>query len=585
MDRRLLIIAVILFALAIRLQNFGYVFDSEVYYTGYDPYYHMRLVEVMVKEGFRPSFDYYINYPHGLNVSWLPLFDYIIALPGFFLGFQVSEVFGAVLPVILGLLSVAIVYLISLQVVKNQTFALISAFIYAATPVAVWKSVQGQADHHAMVIFLFLLSNYLLLKKGSWKLLAGIPMLLMSLTWLGSPIYGALLSLAALLHFETKELRIAAASFIIPAASFILSPPVGLSFLGIAAFTFLGSLFKVYGERVTAYYVALSLVAILLAYFLPLQQLDFVRGGINYLLGANIYLPTISEARSLQILEIVSSSGYIYFIFALIAALFLRNRFIISLFVFSFILALMQIRFSEVLAIPTALLSAYLVCIILERVEYPVFKKDGEKKARKRKPRKAKEKKEVGVSWKDHIAVAIFLAVLTVPCLVVSVMPFDLNDDWKEALLWMRDSLEKQNYLNPYEKPDYAILSWWDYGNWVLYISKKAVVCNNFQAGAVDAAKFFTAQSEDDALRIAKKRGVRYVVTVDEMTMIDTNNTKFPAIMRIAGYNVDFMTDEEVNEFFNQTVLYRLHVERAANMMHFRLLKEFGSVRVFELVS
>ncbi|KUJ92711.1 MAG: Transmembrane oligosaccharyl transferase, putative [Archaeoglobus fulgidus] len=589
MDRKVLMLAVILFALAVRFQNFGEIFDSGIYYTGYDSYYHMRLVEVMVKESFRPDYDYYINYPFGLKITWPPLFDYILAFPGMLFGFHSSEIFAVFLPVILGVLSVVLICLTALQIVNNQTFALISAFIYAAAPVAVWKTVLGQADHHALVIFLFLLSAYLLLKDGVWKILAGLPMLFMALAWLGSPIYGALLAFSALVHFDRKALRLVAASYLIPAISFVLYPPVGISFFGLAAFLFVGSVVKGYEDRfrnATIYYIALSLATVLIIYFIPLPHFEFVKGGINYIFGANIYLPTISEARSLQIFEIISASGYIYFIFALISVLFFRNRFVLSMFFLSFILALMQLRFTEVLVVPSALLSAYLVSLVLERLEYPVFEKaDEEEKSRrrKRKDRKVKQK-NAEVDWKDHVVVAAFLVILAVPCLVVAVAPFDLTEDWKEALEWMRTSLEEQNYLNPYEKPEYSVMSWWDYGNWILYVSKKAVVCNNFQAGAVDAAKFFTAKSEDEAIKIAKKRGVRYVVTADEITMKDANNTKFPAIMRIAGYNVDLMTEGEILNFFNHTVLYRLHMENAENLTHFRLVKEFGDVKIFEVV-
>ncbi len=491
MDRKVLMLAVILFALAVRFQNFGEIFDSGIYYTGYDSYYHMRLVEVMVKEGFRPDYDYYINYPFGLKITWHPLFDYILAFPGMLFGFHSSEIFAVFFPVILGILSVILIYLIALQIVNNQTFALISAFIYAAAPVAVWKTVLGQADHHALVIFLFLLSAYLLLKDGVWKILAGLPMLFMALAWLGSPIYGALLAFSALVHFERKALRLVAASYLIPAVSFVLYPPVGISFLGLAAFLFVGSVVKGYEDRfrnTTIYYIALSLAAILIIliiYFIPLPHFEFVKGGINYILGANIYLPTISEARSLQIFEIISASGYIYFIFALISVLFLRNRFVLSMFFLSLILALMQLRFTEVLAVPSALLSAYLVSLVLERLEYPVFEKaDEEEKSRrrKRKDRKVKQK-NAEVDWKDHAVVAAFLVILAVPCIVVAVVPFELTEDWKEALEWMRTSLEEQNYLNPYEKPEYSVMSWWDYGNWILYVSKRLWSATTFRQG------------------------------------------------------------------------------------------------------
>ncbi|MEM4291501.1 MAG: oligosaccharyl transferase STT3 subunit, partial [Archaeoglobaceae archaeon] len=86
MDKRILLSLILIFAFLIRMQNFGEIFDSQIYYYEYDPYYHMRLVEIIVKEGYRPSYDYYLNYPYGLRVDWLPFFYYILAFPGILFG-------------------------------------------------------------------------------------------------------------------------------------------------------------------------------------------------------------------------------------------------------------------------------------------------------------------------------------------------------------------------------------------------------------------------------------------------------------------------------------------------------------------
>ncbi|MEM2085833.1 MAG: STT3 domain-containing protein [Archaeoglobaceae archaeon] len=589
MDKKVLLLLVLLFAFVLRMQNFAEVFDSQIYYYEYDPYYHMRLVEVIVEKGSRPNYDYYLNYPYGMRVDWLPLFDYILAVPGVIFGFQSSEIFAVFLPVILGVLSVFLIYLISLELVKNQKFALFSAFIYTVIPISVWRSILGFPDHHSWVVFLLLLSFYLLLKPGFWKILSGIPMLLMAFSWLGTPIYAAILAISALLSFKERELRLIAISNAIPLFSFIQQPYIAFSFLILALFLFLGSFVKSYETKIknaTIYYTLSSLFCVLLVYFLPIRTFDFLRAGINYIFGVDIYLPTISEAGQFQILDLIGSAGHIFFILAFISIFLFKNRFLISIFILSLFLSLMQVRFTEILAIPVAFLSAYTFCIILDRVEYPIFEKVEEKKRRKEKFKKKKEKKEKEiVSTKDHLVVAVFICILAIPCISMAIVPFELTRDWKEALTWMKENLENQDYLNPYEKPEYAILSWWDYGNWILYLSKKAVVCNNFQAGAEDAAKFFVAESEEEAMKLIEKRGVKYLITVDELTVRENKKTKFSAVMQIAGLNPSLMTNKEIEEYFNKTILYKLHVENAKNLTHFRLLRDFGSVKIFEVLN
>ncbi len=589
MDRRVLLSFILILALLIRMQNFGEIFDSQIYYYEYDPYYHMRLVETIVKEGYRPSYDYYLNYPYGLQVDWLPLFDYLLAFPGILFGMKASEIFAVFFPVILGVLSTLLIYLISLEIIRNEKFAIISAFIYSITPVTVWRSVLGFADHHSWVVFLFLLSIYLLLKPGIWKVLFGVPMLLMAFSWLGTPIYAAILAISSLIHFNVKELRVLAISNLIPAFSFIQNYYMGLSFLAFSIFLLVGSYVKGYENRiknVTNYYILTSLFCILIAYFTPITAFEFLRSGINYVFGIDTYLSTISEAKSFQILDLIGSSGYLFFVLALVSILMIKNRFLVAFFLLSFVLSLLQLRFAEVLAIPSAILASYTICNILERLEYPIFSKTENREIKMSKAKRAKEKKkELVVTKKDHLIVSAFLLILAAPCIVMSIVSFDLSNDWKNALNWLEENAEEQSYLNAYKKPDYSVLSWWDYGNWILYIAKKAVVCNNFQVGADDAAKFFVAESEEEAMKIIERRGVKFVITAEEMGIFEnTTRTKFHNIMKIAGHNPEIMTTKELLAFFNKTMLYKLQVENAENLTHFKLLKEFGKVKIFEVV-
>ena len=223
---------------------------------------------------------------------------------------------------------------------------------------------------------------------------------------------------------------------------------------------------------------------------------------------------------------------------------------------------------------------------------YPIFHKEVEfktksrlkeqkKKHRKRDSRVATRDNEITLGYKIYTLGLICFILL--PSFVVSIRPFNMSDSWKNALLWINESTEKTSYyLHPDKKPEYSILSWWDYGNWIVYVAKRPVVCNNFQAGAIDAAKFFTAQSEDEALKIIKKRRVRYIITDNRMQLSnETAKGIFRAIMRIAGMNPDTLGLNKTLKIYNNSIFYKLHFENAVNFTHFKLLKDFGDVKIF----
>jgi len=579
------LIAILILAALMRLQNlraFSFKLPS-----GYDPFYHLRLAEVIVKSGYRPEFDYYLNYPYGLEIGWLPLFDYILAAPGLLFGFDATVYFSLIFPVLLGVLNTFLIYIIAKRF-GDENFALLSALVYATIPIAVYTSVTGFADHHVWNIFLVLIAFYLLLR---YPPLAGIPLTLLAFSWLGAPIYAAVLALASFLHFDDRKLLYALPAFLLPAISVVISHVVALSFIAIAIFLILGIFVKRFNNlRVELGYLAASALALVILYFIPVKELSFVKHGISYLTGSDIYLPTIVEARSFDLVGIMFNSGYsLYFLLALISLIILRNRFIQAFFFASFLLSLLQLRFTEILAVPMSLLAGNTLVLIFERTG--VIAKEENVVERKRGRRRSEErrgKKKVDLTFRDKAVIGICIAILLSPAIIISIKPYEMSEDWHDALMWVKENTEPTSYyLTPDKgKPEYSVLSWWDYGNWIVFVAKRPVVCNNFQAGAVDAARFFTAQNEEDAMKIVEKRGVRYVITSEDLgfrKVSGSHRGKFPVMMRIAGFNLDEMSSEEFFDFYNSSIFYRLHVENAENLEHFRLVKKFDTVKVFEV--
>lgn len=60
-----------------------------------------------------------------------------------------------------------------------------------------------------------------------------------------------------------------------------------------------------------------------------------------------------------------------------------------------------------------------------------------------------------------------------------------------------------------------AVLAPWSMGHWILFESERPVVANNFGYGFLDSIRFFLADSEADALAIAKRRRARWILTTD----------------------------------------------------------------------
>ncbi|RLI70139.1 oligosaccharyl transferase STT3 subunit, partial [Archaeoglobales archaeon] len=545
------------------------------------------------------NFDYYLNYPYGLKIGWLPLFDYIIAFPGIIFGFKASEIFAAILPPILGLLSILLTYLIAHEIFKNVKIALLSSFLMAFLPSNVNITSLGFADHHPWNILLFLAAIYFLIisldNRYYYLIISGVLLTVLAFSWFGAAIYCSIFALLAyykiVIKRENKLLFYTTIALLMPVSVYFVNSFIATAFVILSAFIGLSFFVNKISDRRVAYlYLVGSIATVIILYNLPIEQISFIKSGIDYLFGLKIHLSTIAEAQSFEVSSIVYSNAVFPFIISLpVVFLFLfdKDKGLISIwFILALLLSLLQLRFITLLSAAVAISSAYGICYILQSAGYEILEVEEREETRKKKL-KAKKGKKTKKDLKrepkktDYIYASIFILFLISPAFILSIKTFDMSKDWEDALLWIKNNTpETSYYLSPNKKPEYSILSWWDYGNWIVYVAKRPVVCNNFQAGAIDAAKFFTAQNESDALKIVKKRGIKYIVVDDVMIYNNTTKTKFPAILKIAGYNPDFMDKEEIMDLYNKSMLCKLY----NGSKHFKLTKEFGSVKVFEVL-
>ena len=312
---------------------------------------------------------------------------------------------------------------------------------------------------------------------------------------------------------------------------------------------------------------------------------SFVITGINFFFGKGEYMGTISEAvpifltsqGSLQFGQAFGAFGLCLLV-ALAAFLLLslewsgakskpEGVFFLLWTVFSMYLALSQQRFAYQLAINVSILTSYLLWVLLGSLDFEtevrklakLEQKNGKnvssisqagKEIKLNTKSKLKTKnmsvpaKKPSVPPKNSVKPDYFkivssialIGLVFVPCIWIGsafVSSGTLYPTWQESLNWLSNSSPQTSYyLQPSQTPEYGVLSWWDYGNWIVYISKRPAVSNNFQTNVEDSAHFFMTDSEQEAKAIMDKFKVKYVMTDSLMVSV---NGKFGAIAQIAG--------------------------------------------------
>jgi oligosaccharyl transferase (archaeosortase A-associated) len=120
-----------------------------------------------------------------------------------------------------------------------------------------------------------------------------------------------------------------------------------------------------------------------------------------------------------------------------------------------------------------------------------------------------------------------------------------MDEGWYTSLQWLKDNSpepfgDPNFYYELYPPQDkfqypetaYAVMSWWDYGYFIMQIAHRIPNANPSQAHAVEAGQFFTAQNESLANEKAEELGTKYVV-IDSLMP----TSKFYAMADWAGIN------------------------------------------------
>lgn len=390
---------------------------------------------------------------------------------------------------------------------------------------------------------------------------------------------------------------------------YIASLLIGTVMLGLIAETVASKKLKWY--YYPASIIVLSGIGIIALRILFPEFYQNMVGGVQYLLvSSSTVLGTISEAQPLFYdrsftLRPLWSAFFIFNILAVIGILFsslklTRDKFMPEMVFFLvwsiivIILTVSQRRFLYLLTVNVAIFSGFCLSLSYSYLageaglgsKIPASKKRSKSKSKKKASIDAKsvpseEKGSLKAKRKGLSATPFLLSIIAVIIAFVLVTnvsgllthPGIPSTDWQESLEWLGSNTPETSYFSdPTMAPEYGVMSWWDYGNWILYISKRPVVANNFQTGVEDSAHFFASSDEVESLSILDKNRVKYVVTDHLMYVI-----KSRAIFEIAGE--EYMMGQNFTTFYNsmdirKTTLAKLHILDGSYLGRLRLIHE-----------
>ncbi len=533
-----------------------------------DDNYHMRRVRFAVAHYPRTVlFDRLMNYPAGGVPIWPPLYDVILATPSLLLHGPAAspaaiEREAAWVPPVMAAATIAIAGAIGAELFGSAGAILLALFL-AVSPAHIMWTQYGHTDQHvaeslfgSLALLLYLRSRDPASRRPALReAAAGLGLAVAVLAWQGAIYWGAIFALALVLEaWRTREsvLRPAVLVLGVPAALTAAAtalwlgsfrPPFTYVSFGYFQPLFLGSLAagtvlletslraarrQLARDETLRRGIALAIgAAALLPFAVPLlmglvRGLGYVvgttsevAGGSGYVSYPRDWLKGIFEARPLfddgpalawrQLSAAFFLSPLAILLWARRAVRGDRVGFHAALAVWGTVTLVLAVA-QRLNVYYAALLAA---ATVAEAARF-VSRRFGETPL----PRLA-----------AGAAAALVLALPMVDGLAGELRSSRAaGADLFATLDWMRALPHEENaydarFLDPRAPAPLsrasAVLAPWSLGHMILYEAELPVVANNFGYGFLDSIRFFLADSEAEALTIARERRVRWVVATD----------------------------------------------------------------------
>lgn len=595
----------------------GAIVGGDLLFYGSDSFYHMRRILYTVDHF--PStlwFDPSINYPEGLELLWPPLFDQVVAGAALLLGAgspRSVEMVAAVVPPILGSLTIISVYLLARELFGPRA-GLLSALFFAINPQHVSTSIFARPDHHVLETFilvnLVLLLALALKRGGGWPWLgaaAGVFAAALAYTWIGAAAYfGAFLAFIVIaatldLHRGVSSRDALQVILLVFGVALALALPfwregwMTPSFFAIAGVLLTtAALLSLAGPflRKGVPWIALPPILLLLGYllFLSVYALEGWLGihsllgqGIGYFFGGALAWKVAEAVPLYDVIRPVTVVGFNLTVAVLGFAHLWRSdidrcQLLFLVWTVSvLLLAIFQNRFLYVFSASMAVLMAlFFLRAAGILAESGWFRED----------------RKISKYMTSLLLLLLLLPSAASVAEVFSIRPAVVELGWDRPLHWLEErSADSSLHWEGGTAAGAGVLTWWDRGNWVLYLSRWPVVANGFQAGAEDAARFFLSEDEAAALEIMDERRARYAVT--DSTILGPGLPAMVLWMEedSAEYARTAVDGPKGGGMFLRTTLARCHLLDCREMSCIRLVYEsdpgVGSnqVKIFERVA
>ena len=401
--------------------------------------------------------------------------------------------------------------------------------------------------------------------------LAGVAMAAMIFAWDGAPIFIGIVVLYSFVQYAydayTKERSIyltvvgsvaslVALAIVLPFAAtgdggsqvsaLVISWFHILYMLAILLFFLVvGGMSEAFARRAMPWYAlpvsALGLGCVIMVTLRVLAHGFFsgIEEGIIFLVAGNSVLSTVEEMQplfiesgrfSLLVPWSFLSTAMILSLFGLLVFLIsLRGKklkhmdlFIVTWTAIAIALGLLQQRFIYVLAVNVSIFAGYALYLALDAAGLDQHLAARSRAAQDTRGKRQKSKAASATPALSMIVLVTFilLAPLLIGSISLALTPEFYVSDWNDACTWVHDHTPATSFTYSADSgthPEYGIMSWWDYGNYILYRAERPVVANNFQTGIENASLFFIAQNETAADAIMDNCSARYVMADNRM--------------------------------------------------------------------
>ncbi len=331
---RVLFLLLMLLGLVVRISNYPQILspDGSFIFYGPDAFYQLRrMVYFLQNFPDAMSFDPMLSWPEGSSVPWPEGFIFIMGLPLKILGINSAIAMEWALnieTVLIGLLTMGLIYILSLRVLEDKKLALMVLAISAVNFLLVTHSSFGQFDHHIFEILFAVVALILMMKtfidedKLSAYLLGAWFSFCLLISSSGLFVIFASFFVIALIwnhrRFQSQTLKVTSVLILFLLAYTILSHQwmtiVKPSFFHMicvilcSIITLAGRFFKL-SMRILGISLALGLVLYLV---LPEAFLAHLQNAFVYVFSGGVILNRIAEVESPLFYDGHFTLGYVF---------------------------------------------------------------------------------------------------------------------------------------------------------------------------------------------------------------------------------------------------------------------------------